>query len=381
MLVALNHMQVSVCTFTGRGDNRTGLTRFRKNIISFPQRLTDLQQHLAFVSSIQVDDVVNVSLTQAAQTSNAVQRARVLEVRAKTFLVALDGQNTPVVVTSAQLRSRLRLPWKPRDLQHALIVLRRRCGSKEAYIEDLRARRNFVVTLMQTLSKRGRWREHRGEEPMHAYYTEFDWLTAEQIAEVLPEDGVPESLVVHDMEDDPVSDNTLTAAAFVEWLWEGRFDCDVAQAFLRLWTLTLRGSDNDSLADLFHQLHQEYRMEHADTEPARVDETESDEAAAQDTAPRLPVLFIARLLQKYGHVTFVAGNLSDTEVEAKLVEDIFSEVRRCRRTLLRGEALSSSLSQTFTPSPRPSGTSVKTCSTLGQPSKKIQCHSSRTDVS
>jgi hypothetical protein len=190
-----------------------------------------LQQHLAFVSSVQVDDVVNVALKNNAQTANAVQRARVLEVRATTFLVAIDGQPTPMVVTRAQLRSRVRLPWKPRDLQHALIVLRRRSGSKDVYVEDLRARRNFVVALLQALSKRRHWRAHRGEEPTHAYYTEFDWLSAEDIAEVLPEDGVPESLVVHDLEEERATDNAFTATAFVEWLWEGRFDCDVAQAF------------------------------------------------------------------------------------------------------------------------------------------------------
>ena len=30
------------------------------------------------------------------------------------------------------------------------------------------------------------------------YYTEFDWLSDAEIADVLPEDGVPESLVVQD---------------------------------------------------------------------------------------------------------------------------------------------------------------------------------------
>ena len=47
MLVALHHMQVSVCRFDGRRDRRTGLTRFRKNIISFPQRVSELQQQEA----------------------------------------------------------------------------------------------------------------------------------------------------------------------------------------------------------------------------------------------------------------------------------------------------------------------------------------------
>ena len=37
-------------------------------------------------------------------------------------------------------------------------------------------RRNFVVALLRCLSQLGHWRENRDEEPMHMYYTEFDWL-------------------------------------------------------------------------------------------------------------------------------------------------------------------------------------------------------------
>ena len=64
MLVSLNHMQVSVCTFSSREDSRTGLSRFRKNIISFPQHVSDLQQHMSFVESIEQNQVINVALTE-----------------------------------------------------------------------------------------------------------------------------------------------------------------------------------------------------------------------------------------------------------------------------------------------------------------------------
>ena len=40
MLVSLTHMQVSVCTFASAGGSRSGLPRFRKNIISFTQHQT-----------------------------------------------------------------------------------------------------------------------------------------------------------------------------------------------------------------------------------------------------------------------------------------------------------------------------------------------------
>ena len=49
MLVSLNHLQVCVCTYASRTDARTGLSRFRKNIIAFPQHVSDLQQHISFV--------------------------------------------------------------------------------------------------------------------------------------------------------------------------------------------------------------------------------------------------------------------------------------------------------------------------------------------
>ena len=67
MPVALNNMQVSVCTFQGREDTRTGITRFRKNIISFPQRVSELQQQLQFVSSVAPGDVVNIFTGCAAE--------------------------------------------------------------------------------------------------------------------------------------------------------------------------------------------------------------------------------------------------------------------------------------------------------------------------
>ena len=59
MLVALSHMQVSVCMFDGRRHS-TGISRFRKNNICFPQRLSELQQHEIFVTDLQVNDIVNV---------------------------------------------------------------------------------------------------------------------------------------------------------------------------------------------------------------------------------------------------------------------------------------------------------------------------------
>ena len=116
MLVALSHMQVSVCTFQGREDTRTGITRFRKNIISFPQRVSELQQQIQFVSSVVPGDVVNIFTGCAAEPIAAsLQRARVCEIRGQDFLVEISGDNIPKRVPRSHVVSRLRLPWKPSD--------------------------------------------------------------------------------------------------------------------------------------------------------------------------------------------------------------------------------------------------------------------------
>ena len=56
MLVALNHMQVDVCYL-----RRTGLSGFRKNIISFPQDAVELTNLKTFWTNLKVGDIVNVS--------------------------------------------------------------------------------------------------------------------------------------------------------------------------------------------------------------------------------------------------------------------------------------------------------------------------------
>ena len=70
MLVSINHMMVDVCHF------KYGITGFTKNIISFPQELNELKQLAALISSLEVGDIVNVRLEQAASTPEAVHRAQ-----------------------------------------------------------------------------------------------------------------------------------------------------------------------------------------------------------------------------------------------------------------------------------------------------------------
>ena len=315
MLVALHHMQVSVCRFDGRRDRRTGLTRFRKkHIISFPQRVSELQQHAAFVSNVRVNDVVNAVYQNARGhvLPSSVRRARVVDAQPDGFYVQFAGDSDRVLVRREDLRARLTLPWRPSDLHHAIIVLRRRRGHRDEYVEDLRVRRNFVVALLRCLSRCGHWRAHRGVEPMHAYYTEFDWLSAGDIDELLPEDGVPTSLPIHE-EDDEDEKDALSSVRFQQWLWEGRHDGPIALAMLRLFAgIANRG--NASVADFFIDLYEDYMDSLGNRRPA------------PETPMLLPVTFMARRICELQAVPFETTGLTSEELHAQLVEQIWEEV-------------------------------------------------------
>ena len=72
------------------------------------------------------------------------------------------------------------------------------------------------------------------------YYSSFDWLSPEQLEQLLPEDGVPEDLNFQDI-DEALPTGGLTRALFVDWLQEGCHDCPVAQALLNAWATRLQG--------------------------------------------------------------------------------------------------------------------------------------------
>ena len=119
---------------------------------------------------------------------------------------------------------------------------------KDEYIEDLRTRRVFIQNLMQLLTAEATWRSDEDPGPMHQYYTGFDILSTTQIEEVFPEDDVPEGLHFEDV-DETDSSEAFTETQFVQWLTEGRFDCDVAQTLLHTWTRFMKGTPNDVLSD------------------------------------------------------------------------------------------------------------------------------------
>ena len=179
MVVALQHMQISVCTLRGFS-GKEGLSCYRKNIISFPQELLELRQLHEFFSRLELHDTVNIACPDATTGATLLRRARLLERTETGFLAKLEDCDTPQEVVYSQIRQRIRLPWKPSDLRDYLIIFRRRNATKEEYVEDLRTRRAFIQNLMQLLTMEAFWREDEEPGPMHQYYTGFEVMKPEE---------------------------------------------------------------------------------------------------------------------------------------------------------------------------------------------------------
>ena len=152
---------------------------FEKNIIAFPQELSEAKQLLNFWTTLQENDVVNVS--PKAGSIGDMKRGRILHVRNNGFDVMYhDFQQEFVEVE--RIQQRVKLPWRPEDLREHFIVLRRRLGRSEHYLEeDLRVRRNLLTRILKSLTLRGEWRPCHGEETMHTNYDAFDIRDAHEM--------------------------------------------------------------------------------------------------------------------------------------------------------------------------------------------------------
>ena len=120
-------------------------------------------------------------------------------------------------------------------------------------MDDLRVRRGLVARILALLTAKGVHREGRGVEARHMYYSNFDVLSPRELEELLPEDAVPEELNFQDI-DEELPAVGLSRSMFVDWLVEGRQDCDVARALGQLWVRELRGGANESAEDYFQGL-------------------------------------------------------------------------------------------------------------------------------
>ena len=176
----------------------------------------------------------------------------------------IDGEDVPRFVHCNEITQRVKLPWKPADLHDYFITFRRRDAEKDDYIEDLRVRRNFITGILKLLTLKGNWRPHQGEEPLHKWYTGFEWLSDAEIEECFPLDDVPEGLHIESLDETEATNVAMNVDIFTLWLNEGRHDCEVAPTLLHLWIHTLAASKHDTLYDFFQQLLEEFKTESAE---------------------------------------------------------------------------------------------------------------------
>lgn len=161
MLVALLH--IVVCNMRpGRRRQYTGLPSFRKNIIAFPQELSEVKQLLMFWASVSQNDLVNVG--PPSGVLGYAKRARILCVKPDGF----DFQyatGTFEFIKIERVRQRLQMPWRSEDLRENFIALRRRIDrAKQHFEKDLRVRRNLLKRIFIFLTQRCEWRPGHGEE-------------------------------------------------------------------------------------------------------------------------------------------------------------------------------------------------------------------------
>ena len=247
----------------------------------------------AFLSNVTRGDILNVRLSLTSTDPVMVHRARVLNIdegndEGPLLVEMSNGEKRRVQWRDVE--QRLKLPWKLESLRDYLIVLRRRGCRREDYVEDLKVRRNIIKNLLRLLTKKAHWRENQGGELLHAYYVGFDFMSDDEIDEMLPEDDVPNTLHIQYLrnKDWPT---VFTAESFEEWLYEGRNNRGVAEALLHVWTHHLQTSDQDCIADFFHGLLNEI----------------DDDDRADTTHTHLPLQALAAFVLKHCSLPFVLG--------------------------------------------------------------------------
>ena len=72
-------------------------------------------------------------------------RGRAIKIQDAGILVRVHWESEDRLVGSKDVNARVTLPWKPHDLSHALIILRRRNRLKDEYIEDLCKENEYLI--------------------------------------------------------------------------------------------------------------------------------------------------------------------------------------------------------------------------------------------
>ena len=320
MLIALNHMQVSVITLRGRGGAYTGMTGFRKNVISFPQDVSQLRNYQHFLANLAVNDVVNIRRRDMPEGPRKLAAARILNFEMEGIRVEMQGLQGHIeerVVPLTDIEQRMKLPWKPSALGDHFVVFRRRNMKKEEYVDDLRVRRDSVIRILQLLSERRYWRPACDFEPMHRYYTAFDWLDRCEIEECLPENDVPAGLHFKDLEEEPEKKG-MTREGFCNFLQEGHFDCPIAIAVLHCWVHGAnKAHGNSSLTDFFDSMLSEFLHN-----PEYNTNVEMKNIAEHD---QMPIVWLADYVQKFCMGSWQHEDSSIDEQRAEIVRGISTE--------------------------------------------------------
>ena len=193
MLVALEHMQVNFVQIS-----KSGLRKFRRNTISFPQDIAGFAQRLHLMKGFQLRDRVNSTRGPGVgadrenpdreerkavhATDEEIQRhgvdkdgallfpASVKERLPNGSLVLVYDHGGEGIEKPENVTARMQMPWHPKNVP-LHIMLRRNVGRGKDTLEGLHVRWHYIANLLQALcafprNGYGPWRL----EPMHKYY-------------------------------------------------------------------------------------------------------------------------------------------------------------------------------------------------------------------
>ena len=207
------YLQVSFLTIA-----RTRLSKFRKNVISFPQDLPSWVQRMGLMRGFRVGDRVDSNRgpgddvdrpvksvndasvaelkTYGTRDGRLVFPGTVVEVKADgRYVVDYDCGGSGVELVE-HLSARMRMPWHPRELEGVLTITMRRNIAQGRVIEGIQVRWGLVSRLLSVLMRVGPWREGEPPGPMHKYYDPrlFDVLDEEAVRmQFAPRDAAGES--------------------------------------------------------------------------------------------------------------------------------------------------------------------------------------------
>ena len=203
MLLSLEHMQVNYVTVA-----KSGLHKFRNNVISFPQDFPSFAARLGLLQRYQVGDRVNSvrgpgsdpgRRPRRADQADAEERKRhavdesgylvyaatVRNVQADgTLLLDYDDISEQGFEGQEHVSPRVRMPWHPKFLKGLLaIMLRRNVGHGRPPLEGLEIRWTLVSNILHAFTALGPWRMDESVGPMHQWYDPrlFDISSAAQI--------------------------------------------------------------------------------------------------------------------------------------------------------------------------------------------------------